>query len=58
MNFFLGMIAGVLALIFSVSVIANAQGKSLIKDCESMGQHRIGDTTLVCHIKKDTNDNP
>ena len=58
MNFVLGMIAGVLALIFAVGVIANGQGKSLIKDCESMGQHRIGDKTLVCRIKKDTNDNP
>ena len=53
MNFVLGMIAGVFAIIFSVGVIANAQGKSLIKDCESMGQHRIGDTTLVCRIKKE-----
>lgn len=53
MNFVLGMIAGVFALIFAVGVIANAQGKSLIKDCESMGQHRIGDKTIICSIKKE-----
>lgn len=53
MNFVLGMIAGVFALIFSVGVIANAKGKSLIKDCESMGQHRFGVNTIVCSIKKE-----
>lgn len=53
MNFVLGMIAGVFALIFAVGVIANAQGKSLIKDCESMGQSRFGDKTIICSIKKE-----
>ena len=53
MNFVLGMIAGAAAVLIVVTVIANSLGSSKLKDCESMGQSRFGDKTIICSIKKE-----